>query len=305
MTLEQRLIKTAELGALQGTAWTAMELCRFLVSEPERLATHVGGHGELLTLPASQHEPVSFLEVYRALGQLVEEGRLVERYGFYTLPERAEILLLRWSGYGEGVWREKRLRWFLPMFRFIPFVRAAALAGSQALGVVKQTSDIDLFIITDPRWLWLPRTLVTAFFQVLGIRRYGAKVARRVCLNHYISGQKYMQTGRNWYTATEYVKLRPLFGEAYIRHFQNGNGDWLKTFFPNATFPVRPLPQSGGVQQLLERAITALGGKALEQWLGTWQSKRIHKDERHIIVTSDELSFHPHSKQDAIVDSFK
>lgn len=305
MNIQDRIVKTLELFALQSVALTAPEVERFLVQDPALLSGHLGGRGELITIPTVPSEPVPALEVRRTLGQLVEEGVLVERYGFYTTSDRKDILLLRWQGYSEGVWREKRLRWFLPLFRSIPFVRAAALAGSQALGVVKQTSDIDLFIITDPRWLWLPRTLVTAFFQVLGIRRYGAKIARRVCLNHYISGQKYMQTGRNWYTAMEYVKLRPLFGEAYIRHFQNGNGDWLKAFFPNAAFPVRPLPRPGGVQRLLERGIVALGGKALEQWLGGWQSKRIHKDERHIIVTSDELSFHPHSKQDALIDAFK
>lgn len=305
MTLEKRIIKTLELFALQSAALTAPEVERFLVQDPALLDGHMGGRGELITIPSLAAETISALEVRRTLGQLVEDGMLVEQYGFYTTQERSDIVLLRWQSYGEGVWREKRLRWFLPAFRLIPFVRGAALAGSQALGAVKQTSDIDLFIITDPRWLWLPRTLVTAFFQVLGIRRHGEHIARRVCLNHYISGQKYMQTGRNWYTATEYVKLRPLFGEAYIRNFQNANGDWLKTFFPNATFPVLPLPQLGVVQRLLERGITALGGKVLEQWLGQWQSKRIHKDERHIIVTSDELSFHPRSKQDALIDAFK
>ncbi len=305
MNVQDRIIKTLQLFALQSVALTAPEVGRFLVQDPALLSGHLGGRGELITIPAVASEVISVLEVRRTLGQLIEEGALVERYGFYTTSDRKDILLLRWQGYSQGVWREKRIRRFIPMFRSIPFVRGVALAGSQALGVVKQTSDIDLFIITDPRWLWLPRTLVTAFFQVLGIRRYGAKIARRVCLNHYISGQKYMQTGRNWYTAMEYVKLRPLFGEAYIRHFQNGNGDWLKVFFPNATFPVLPLQQPGVVQRLLERVIASLGGKALERWLGGWQSRRIHKDERHIIVTSDELSFHPHSKQDALIDAFK
>ncbi|MBP9686774.1 MAG: hypothetical protein KBD66_03165 [Candidatus Doudnabacteria bacterium] len=305
MNVQERIIKTLELFALQSVALTAPEVGRFLVQDPGLLSGHMGGRGELISVPSLADEIVSELEIRRALGQLVEEGALVERYGFYTTSDRKDVVLLRWQGHGQGVWREKRIRRFLPLFRYIPFVRGVALAGSQVLGVVKQASDIDLFIITDPRWLWLPRTLVTAFFHFLGIRRYRSKIARRVCLNHYISGQKYMQTGRNWYTAMEYVKLRPLFGEAYIRHFQNSNGDWLRTFFPNVLFPVLPVSQARGFQKYLEQLITLLGGKKLEQWLGAWQSKRIHKDERHIIVTSDELSFHPHSKQDAIVDAFK
>ncbi len=305
MTVEERIEKTLSFFALQSTALTQFELFWYLVQDPHVLDAHVGGRGELIDIPKGLSGTVEFAEVLAVLDKLVESGRVVTRYGYYTLSANQGILLARWKGYQQGVWREKRIRWFVSICAVIPFVRAAGLAGSQALGVVKAGSDIDLFVITDPRWLWLPRTLVTAFFHFLGIRRYGNKIARRVCLNHYLAGTKHMQEGRNWYTASEYCKLRPLFGEVYIRQFQNVNREWLQAFFPNVQFPVLHVPKNRGVQAVVEKVIAYMGGAHLEAWLGGWQSKRIHKDERHIIVTQDELSFHPKSKQDAILEAFK
>jgi hypothetical protein len=150
----------------------------------------------------------------------------------------------------------------------------------------------------------LPLTLITGYFQLMGIRRYGSYVSNRFCLNHYLSGTKQMTTGRNWYTALEYGKLRPLVGEYSVREFQVRNVQWLNAFFPNISSEASSRAQPLFIQRLLEFLFNNPLGKGFERILGAWQSKRIHQNQPHIIVAADELSFHPDSKQDPLLKSF-
>jgi hypothetical protein len=50
---------------------------------------------------------------------------------------------------------------------------------------VDADSDIDLFVVTSPRRLWTVRILMTLVFQLLGVRRYGKKIAGRLCLSFF------------------------------------------------------------------------------------------------------------------------
>lgn len=305
MLRESRITKTLELFALQSTALTLLELWQFLVRDAAEFESSVSAHGELVDVPVLENRTATIAEVLKALTLLVASGEVVEQYGYYTMRAHEGLLEKRWHGYTHGVWREKRIRRFSKALAYIPFVRGVGLAGSQALGLERAESDIDLFIITAPGWLWLPRTLITGFFQVLGMRRHGRFVANRVCLNHYVSGAKQMTHGRNWYTAIEYAKVRPLYGGDYVAEFQDANRDWINIFFPNFECVLQKQAVVGKVQKGFELVFALLGGGFLERMLGQWQSGRIHKNEPHIIVSADELSFHPQSKQDALLEAFK
>jgi hypothetical protein len=287
--LEERILKTLKFFSIQKYAITLLEVYRFLVADND----------------ADFIQSVTVLDVLAALDNLQKAGTIVQRHGYYTLPGQKLLFDLRWRGYQYGVWREKIIRKTMKGLAFIPFVRGVALAGSQALGQQRAESDIDLLVITEPDWLWLPRTVVTAYFQIRGIRRHGKKIANRVCLNHYLSGPKAMSVGHNWYTALEYSKLRPLVGAAVIGQFQEVNQRWVRGFFPHA-LPIRTgVSVQPVLQKLLEKILANTFGRYVERILGQWQGKRIHKDEPHIIVEADELSFHPESKQDALLEEFK
>lgn len=287
--LEERIAQTLRFFGIQKYPLTILEVYRFLVS---------GSNAEAV-------EPVSVADVVGVLEQLEQRGMVVQKYGYYALAHQEALFDLRWRGYRYGVWREKIIRRTMKGLACIPFVRGVALAGSQALGLQKEGSDIDLLVITEAHWLWLPRTLVTAYFQILGIRRHGTKVANRVCLNHYLSGPKAMKVGHNWYTALEYGKLRPLVDASVVSQFQEVNQRWMRSFFPHAA-PIRTAaPVRSALQKLIEKILTNAFGRYVERVLGNWQGKRIHKDEPHIIVEADELSFHPQSKQDALLEEFK
>jgi len=224
--------------------------------------------------------------------------------GFYVLKGRRELVAKRLENYLFGIGRERLIRKYAPFFRYIPFVRGVALAGSQALGQQKKSSDIDLFIVTDPEFLWLARTLVTGYLHLTGKRRYGNFITDRFCLNHYIAAPKEVQEFKNLYTASEYIKLRPLVYPGSIYRFQYNNKQWIGQLFPNAEFLKTPLDRQSGIQKILEQVLANKFGFWLEQKLKSWQLPKIRTQEKFIVVKDDELSFHPQSKQQELLAEF-
>ncbi len=299
--LKKRILRTLQFFAAQHMAVTLLELHRYLVGEQGIVKEP---ESKDLNLSEYSNLQLTMGRLLVPLQSLVEEGVVVCKLGFYALALDEQLIQNRWRGYCFGVWREKRIRKFVRLLGYIPFVRGVALAGSQALGLEREESDIDLLVITKPSWVWFPRTLVTAYFQIFGVRRHTTYTANRFCLNHYIAGPKRMHTGRSWYTALEYAKLRPLFGLGEIYAFQKNNEDWVRTFFPNIIFGHAKPEAQKALQRVLEFVFNNFFGKSLEQIFERLQKPRIRTEEPYVIVEADELSFHPESKQDALLRAF-
>lgn len=301
--LKNQILSTIKFFDLQDYPLTLLELHRFLISDMQTLRQKIDSQGEvILGDNESEKQVIKTEHLLFCIEQECQDE--VQNYlGFYFLSGRKNLVSLRLKNYEYGIYREKLIRRFLGGVRHIPFIRGVALGGSQAMGLQKAVSDIDLLIITEPKYMWLARTLVTAYFQVLGKRRYGKKIANRFCLNHYLAGPKRLDQIRNLYSAMEYGRLRPMVYGDWICEFQSRNAEWIQIFFPNW----KPVTKAGEpiskVQRFLERIFTNRFGDWLEQMLKTWQLPRIKKD-KFIIVEEDELSFHPNSKQDWLLKGF-
>lgn len=293
---------TLQFFDLQDLPLTQFELHKYLLADPASIAATVDEQFELKEAPLVASR-ISLAEVMAALPELISEEKIEEQNGFYTLPSRISLVNLRLTNYAYGIARERKINRYLIPTRFLPFIRGIALAGSQALGQQRVGSDIDLFIITDPQFMWTARTVLTAYFQVLGKRRHGKKIANRFCLNHYLARIRPVDAEKNLYKAMEYLKLRAVVNEQTIVAFQKANKSWIQVFFPNADFPDVPKALTSGFQKFLESVYTALGGTLVEKKLGDWQLRRINQD-KFIFVRDDELSFHPESKHEALLSGF-
>ena len=301
--LSDRILETLRFFDLQDYPLTLLEIYTYLLPEKDSLAGLLDAQHELRGAgPAGQAALVPALAIAECLGRELAE-RVECHRGFYCLKGRGGIIRQRLLNYLYGMFREKRVARFARGLKWIPFVRGAGLAGSQVLGQQKDTSDIDLFIITDENRMWLARTLVTAYFQVLGLRRHGAKVKNRFCLNHYVAGGKALTKLRNLYTALEYAKLRPLAGAGAVADFQKKNQPWISGFYPNWQAPTAEASAASPVQVFLEKLFQGKFGGWLETRLKAWQLPKI-RTEKYILVADDELSFHPDSKQEFLLKRF-
>lgn len=208
----------------------------------------------------------------------------------------------RLYNYHYGVAREQKIKRLNQFVQYLPFIRGLGLVGSQALGQYKAESDIDVLIFVEHGYMWLGRTVITLYFQLLGVRRHGTYIPNRFCLNHYVAGSKILNQDRNIYTASEYVKLRSLYPSVTLANFQLQNEMWIKLFFPNFS-PVIPLEHPSLVQSVLERLLNNPLGRRMDTMFRQLWLPRI-KQDKFILVAEDELSFHPHNRKAMLFSAF-
>jgi hypothetical protein len=300
--LKERILSTLRFFDLQDYPLTLLELHEFLLADLETIKANTDSEGEIVDGEFPEQPKVSLENILECLENECQ-GIVENTLGFCHLPGRKEIVDLRLQNYFYGIQREKRIKKFIGGLKRLPFVRGVGLTGSQAFGQQKETSDIDLFIVTDSRFMWLARTFVTAYFQILGKRRHGAKITNRFCLNHYVAGQKKIQNIKNLYSAMEYAKLRPLVYGKAIAVYQQNNSDWINVFFPNWQPSLEPRQKESLLQGILEKILGNGFGLWLEKKLKSRLLPRI-KTAPFIIVEDDELSFHPDSKQKPLLAEF-
>lgn len=300
--LQRRILNTLKFFSFQQLPLTLYELHYFLIAPLEQLYPYLNEEWELIKIPPRATAPISIDTLTSVLEELLEAGLVEEELGYYALAGKKDIIQKRWRGYYYGAVRENLIRKFCARLFLLPFVRGVALAGSQALGPQRQDSDIDLLIITDPKFMWTARTIITGYFHFFGVRRYGKKIANRFCLNHYLATVDSLDQGRNLYTAMEYAKLRPLLGDGIVEEFQMNNANWIKAFFPHS-LPLVSQQKKNRHRSLLENAMVNMGTGRLEKMLKNILRRRINLDT-FVVVRDEELSFHPDSKQGALLNKF-
>lgn len=237
-------------------------------------------------------------------------GLVNYRDGFYFLAGRQELVNLRKERYKISLLRMRKAKKYLYFLRFMPYLRAVAISGSAALGNSSEDSDIDLFVITKKNRVWLARLLLAVYFQIFGQRRHGNFVKGRFCLNHYLAEGKTIAEDRNLYTAVEYGSLIPIVGHACLEKFWQEN-EWIGQYlsdFHNLITPLAPLTLRGGKGELLPKLIEfilelTLLAPVLNYLAGIYQKRRIQMQE-HILVSDGELSFHPGSRGQRVLEKF-
>lgn len=304
--LGNRVIATLRFFDLQSYPLTAFEVHQYLVADIQTLQTKIDDKFELRKMEFEQPSPPVHMDtILTQLYILTREGRVSTKSGFYALAGHENIIDDRLRNYLNGLKREKLISRYLVPAKHIPFVRGIALAGSQAMGQQRPTSDIDLLIITDSNRMWTARTLLSIWFQIFGVRRHGNKTANRFCLNHYLANPREVDAERNLYKAMEYTKLRSVVYPQGIAQFQKANEKWIHQFFPNTSFEynIENNFVQTGAQNLLEKLFNNFAGEWIERKLGDWQKKRIRQDQ-FVFVRDDELSFHPESKHESLLHGF-
>lgn len=257
--------------------------------------------------------PAKLSEIEKILETELQD-QISSTHGFYFLKGREELTKSRISRYRASLLRFRKCRKFLSPLRFFPYVRAVAVSGSQALLNVQASSDIDLFITTKKNRIWLTRLVVSLYFQILGQRRHGDKTANRFCLNHYLGEGLTITQDRNLYTAVEYASLIPIVGHEVLEKFWRENG-WIGEYMKGGGYgglnAFTTLPKNitetfkFPLQKLFEFLFGIVFIAPLFNFLsGLYQKRRIRMEE-HILISDSELSFHPGSRGQKVLQRFE
>lgn len=251
-------------------------------------------------------------DVTQCLSGLVDQRVVFKLTDFYSVQEKPELAVRRSKGnamanrfYPLAVSKAALISKF-------PFVRAVLASGSLSKGYMDESCDLDFFIITARRRLWICRTLL-----VLYKRLFLGNSHEHFCVNYFVDEDHLEIEEQNVFTATELATVIPLSGPVYYDHLIDANLAWLKQAFPNfrKRDTTATLTEKGGMgKALTEKLLTFFGAGAMESiWmkltLRRWRRLyRAHYDDTDFRIAFKTTPYasknHPRNFQRRVMETY-
>ena len=275
-----------------------------------------------LAQPAAEGPRPSFEDVERALSEAVRTGRAASSDGFYFLPGRQALVATRRSRYALAEGKYARVRRFLSIARFAPFLRAVFVCNTLARSYARPESDIDLFLIAAPGRIWLTRLCVTGLAALLRVRPTEEVSADRICLSFFVTTEaldlKPLAIEDDVYLAHWLQELCPVYDEAGVVRRSFVENGWLRGTLPE-TRAQAPSPRrlvrarALGAKRLLEGLLDAAFGDRLEQWAKrrqlSWMPPALKAaagtSSSDVILSDRVLKFHDRDRRAEIRDAYR
>ncbi|MBI2600588.1 nucleotidyltransferase domain-containing protein [Candidatus Daviesbacteria bacterium] len=257
-------------------------------------------HKWLISKKATTHQ------VEKAIKRLEGRLKVKSKDGYIFLPGRQSIVKKRINREKQSQKYLFRAKIIAFVFKIIPWIKLVGVSGSLAVENAQKDSDIDLFIITSYKRMWLSRMLTIWITDFLGIRREREnkqdEVLGKVCLNLYIDQNNLEQENKDLYTAHEVLQMRVLWQrENTYKKFLDVNS-WVFEFLPNwATGQIRS-------EKLVVKPkphILTSTLDFLERIAGRIQRKYMGKPTGAERISDKALFFHPEDCRLETLEKFK
>ena len=253
---------------------------------------------------------INAAEVHSALDDLVAAKQVFQFGEFYSLDNAPQQEEKRRKGNQMARDKMSKAHRVSRLIFSFPYVRVVSLSGSLSKDYMDETTDIDFFIITKPKRLWLCRTLLIAYKKIFLLNSY-----QHFCLNYFIDLDHLEVEERNLFTATEVVTLVPTCGSKGFQAFLSAN-EWYRNHYPNgsarsADGVVADRPK--GLKRLLEGILNTPIGDALDSYcmritVGHWKKKFTEFRPEDFDVAMKSRSYvskhHPGNFQRRVLDAY-
>lgn len=263
--------------------------------------------------PLNKSEIFSFsaaknmVDVEFELNNLVENGIIFKHGDYYSDVDDETLVARRLKGNNMAKAIMSKALERAKLIMSFPFVEAVAISGSLSKGYYDNDGDIDFFIITKPKRLWLARTLLVTYKKLVLLNS-----RKHFCVNYFISSNRLTIAEQNTFTATELLTLIPVYGKSTFNKFLSKNM-WAKDLYPNKK--VNKSFLSEGIKKpLWSKSLTILlnnsMGKRIDNLLKKmtlkkWQTKFKHLNKSDFEVamksTNDVSKHHPQNFQDKVI----
>lgn len=151
---------------------------------------------DIFSYPVTPYELWRFLDKKYDLGlvinladDLVKKKILDFKHGFYFLNGQDDLINIRRARYNYTQHKLKIAKRFGRLFSLFPSVRLVAAANLIGGYNLRLNSDIDLFIVTKPRHIWLTRLFCAGLAQILHSRPTKNYKKNKICLSFYVTTQ--------------------------------------------------------------------------------------------------------------------
>lgn len=262
----------------------------------------------------NNEEQITLADIVKGLEDDKLKKYIEEYRGFYFLTGRKNLVAQRLERNKISEWKFKKIRRTVWWLRLVPFVKMAAVTGRVAAKNATGKSDLDLLVVLGENRIFTGRLLVTLLVHVLGRRRYGDKVADRICLNYFLTDRALEISSHDIFSAHEYSFMVPVFGEEIFREFQKDNywiAELKPNFAPDRIFGLKMMPDSTGAARIRRFGESLLDSDKLERRLKKWQMDRIISDPRTyqkgsgVSAGSDALVFLPEPQGPRVYEKFR
>lgn len=188
----------------------------------------------LFRYPLTEEEIYAFSEANnriqfkKELDALTEDNIIYKIDGFYLCENNKELVERRLIGNKKAKEIHQKATNVSRFISKFPYVEGVGISGSLSKGYYDDDDgDIDFFIITTPKRLWIARTLLILYKKIflLNSKKY-------FCVNYFISTDSLEIDEKNRFTATELVTLIPMFGNGSFHEFYKKN-KWANSYLPN------------------------------------------------------------------------
>lgn len=200
--------------------------------------------------------------------------------------------------------------------QWIPFIRLVAVINSVALRTVKESSDIDLFVVTRPHRLWMTRTLIVGWLWLWGLKKNKQGHQDKACLGFFCSTRELdfaslqLKENKDIYLLHWGASLMPILDDGGYALWTSANS-WIHACIPSFPLPrskTKLLPPSLFplcIKKILE-TFFLLPGYILEKFCFWVSIRRLYSYPENISgqgsveISWDMLKLHPYDKRPAI-----
>jgi len=170
---------------------------------------------------------VSKDEIRAELAILVRDQVIFKIDNFYLIENDRSQVNKRLSGNQMAKDIQEKANNVSRLISKFPYVEGVGISGSLSKGYYDDDGDIDFFIITSPKRLWIARTFLILYKKVflLNSKKY-------FCVNYFISTNSLEIDEKNRFTATELTTMLPMYGNGSFHSFYEQN-KWVNSFLPN------------------------------------------------------------------------
>jgi hypothetical protein len=234
-------------------------------------------YGDLFDYPLTCEEIIRYLParadpdtIRRLLDEGIEVGTWECTGDLLVLPGRTELgnLRMRRTAIADEKWSVagRPIRWIARL----PFVRMVAVTGSLAVNNVEGLDDVDLFIVTAAKRLWLCRAFVIL------VVRLAARSSVVICPNYFLSETHLALAQRSFFDARELAQMVPLYGPQFYWQIRSLN-PWVEAQLPQAA----SLPDShvawielSPIERVAKQVFEKFLNGRIGSWLELWEMRR-------------------------------
>jgi predicted nucleotidyltransferase len=234
----------------------------------------------------------------KSLRRLVKKDHIKAKDGKYYLPSVRPVSWKLRDKYSRDLLDETEK--IVKMLRVIPWIKMLAVSGSVAVNNAVKDDDIDIFIITQKKRLYLTRFFTFLILKIVNKYAQGKEQKRKLCCNLFVdeTNIKWQKNKQNLYIAHEVLNLHPLIvrDEMYFKFLKENF--WAQKYFKNwqITLPQRFSPAKDSQSKFLD---------FLEDFLRNLQLGYMKKKKTTEVTTKDLIHFNKHDHTADILEQYR